>query len=72
MTKVLNVNISHGGHKDFSIKFVCFIKIAQNWISIVTTVMLDQEVTGVQEKIENYLYNSLSLGLVVIPEKINK
>ena len=45
---------------------------------IVTIVMLDQEVTGVQEegflreKIKNYLCYSLILGLVVIPEKINR
>ena len=78
VTKVLNVNTSHGGHKDFSIRFVCFIKIAHNWTLIVTIVMLDQEVTGVQEegvlreKIKNYLCYSLILGLVVIPEKINR
>ena len=39
VTKVLNVNTSHGGHKDFSIRFVCFIKIAQNWTLIVSIAM---------------------------------
>ena len=53
MTKVPNVNILHGGHKDFSTGFACCIKIAQNWISTAKTVMLDQKVTNVHLEIDN-------------------
>jgi len=66
VTKVLNVNILHGGHKDFSTGFVCFIKIAQNWISIAKTVMLDLEVTGVQKEIDNKIQNFLPLLFMIL------
>ena len=66
MTKVPNVNILLGGHKDFSTGFVCCIKIAQNWISIAKTAMLDLEVTGVQKEIDYKIQKSLPLLFMIL------